>query len=86
MSKKILDIAIVGISCKFAGANNVQELWKNLKNGVESVKPIPNERWEQEEYFSGKKGKYIALQVLLLMMFIHLIKNIMVCQILKRDF
>lgn len=57
MSKKILDIAIVGISCKFAGANNVQELWKNLKNGVESVKPIPNERWEQEEYFSGKKGE-----------------------------
>ncbi|MTJ47022.1 type I polyketide synthase [Dolichospermum sp. UHCC 0259] len=31
------DIAIVGMSCRFPGAENIDEFWKNLSNGVESI-------------------------------------------------
>ena len=34
-SKKHEDIAIVGIACKFANAENQQEFWNNLLEGRE---------------------------------------------------
>ncbi len=38
-----LSIAIIGMSCRFPGANNVDEFWKNLRDGVESVSFFSNE-------------------------------------------
>ncbi|MEM9272530.1 MAG: beta-ketoacyl synthase N-terminal-like domain-containing protein, partial [Cyanobacteria bacterium P01_F01_bin.143] len=31
------DIAIIGMSCRFPGAKNIEEFWENLCNGVESI-------------------------------------------------
>ena len=31
------DIAVIGMSCRFPGANTVEEFWKNLSEGVESI-------------------------------------------------
>ncbi len=31
------DIAVIGISCRFPGAKTVDEFWKNISNGVESI-------------------------------------------------
>ncbi|KAF0248285.1 MAG: 6-deoxyerythronolide-B synthase, partial [bacterium] len=31
-------IAIIGMACRFPEANNMAELWQNLKNGIESIK------------------------------------------------
>ncbi len=31
------DIAVIGMSCRFPGANNIDEFWQNLCNGVESI-------------------------------------------------
>jgi myxalamid-type polyketide synthase MxaB len=31
------DIAIIGMSCRFPGANNINEFWHNLCDGVESI-------------------------------------------------
>ncbi|MFB2837777.1 SDR family NAD(P)-dependent oxidoreductase [Floridanema evergladense] len=31
------DIAVIGMSCRFPGANNINEFWQNLANGVESI-------------------------------------------------
>ncbi len=31
------DVAIIGMSCRFPGANNIEEFWHNLCNGVESI-------------------------------------------------
>ncbi|AFY78333.1 polyketide synthase family protein [Pleurocapsa sp. PCC 7327] len=31
------DIAVIGMSCRFPGAKNVDEFWQNLCNGVESI-------------------------------------------------
>jgi iturin family lipopeptide synthetase A len=32
-----LEIAVIGMACKFPGADNVDAFWFNLKNGVESI-------------------------------------------------
>ena len=31
------DVAIIGMACRFPGANNIEEFWHNLCNGVESI-------------------------------------------------
>jgi len=31
------EIAVVGISCRFPGARNLDQFWSNLKNGIESI-------------------------------------------------
>ena len=31
------DIAIIGMSCRLPGANNIDEYWRNLVEGVESI-------------------------------------------------
>ena len=31
------DIAIVGLSCRFPGASDTEEFWRNLHDGVESI-------------------------------------------------
>jgi len=35
--KSGLEIAIIGMACRFPGAKNVKEFWNNLQNGVESI-------------------------------------------------
>lgn len=44
-------IAIVGISCRFPNAANLSEFWQLLSNGIDAIKPIPEERWNVEDYF-----------------------------------
>jgi len=36
-------IAIIGISGRFPGANNIEEFWQNLQGGVESISQITDE-------------------------------------------
>ena len=38
-----LDLAIIGISCRFPGAANLEQFWKNLANGVESISRLSDE-------------------------------------------
>jgi len=38
-----IEIAVIGMSCRFPGANNYREFWNNLVNGVESVSYLSNE-------------------------------------------
>lgn len=47
------DIAVIGISGKFAGADNVNEFWENLKAGRESIREVPPERWDVNEFYSA---------------------------------
>ena len=48
---KTTDIAIIGISCRYAGAKNPKEFWENLKNGIDSVKEVPPGRWEEKNWY-----------------------------------
>lgn len=33
-------IAVIGMACRFPGARNVDAFWKNLRHGLESIRPI----------------------------------------------
>ena len=50
-------IAIIGLSGKYPGADNVDELWENLKIGKDSITEIPIKRWDNTIYFDELKGK-----------------------------
>ncbi|GAA0893936.1 hypothetical protein GCM10009122_36160 [Fulvivirga kasyanovii] len=42
------DIAIIGMSGRFPGADNLQDFWENLMNGVNSVTGYPKDRWGEQ--------------------------------------
>ena len=44
------DIAIIGMSCRFPGAENLHQFWKNLLNGVDSIREIPDDRWDIDRF------------------------------------
>lgn len=54
------DMAIVGMSCKIAGAHNVDEFWKILDEGKDMITEIPKDRWDWREYPDVRKwGSFI---------------------------
>ncbi|UCH94753.1 MAG: hypothetical protein JSV88_31455, partial [Candidatus Aminicenantes bacterium] len=44
-----LEIAIVGMSGRFPGANNISQFWENLKNGVNSIRFFTEEELLQNK-------------------------------------
>ncbi|MGM7721817.1 beta-ketoacyl synthase N-terminal-like domain-containing protein [Metabacillus sp. Hm71] len=42
-----MEVAIVGMSCRFPGADHIDTFWKNLKNGVESVSLFSDEELQE---------------------------------------
>ena len=49
------DIAVVGMSCRFPGAENIHEFWQNLLDGVDSVRDIPDDRWDVDRFYSADR-------------------------------
>ncbi|HEX2925332.1 MAG TPA: beta-ketoacyl synthase N-terminal-like domain-containing protein [Ruminiclostridium sp.] len=46
-----MDIAIIGVSGRFPGSQNVEEFWENLKAGKDCISEIPSERWDWKKYY-----------------------------------
>ena len=54
MSQKNPSIAIVGISCLFPKADDLQSYWANIKNGVNAITPLPaGSHWNAADYFDA---------------------------------
>lgn len=52
------DIAIIGISGRFPGANNIDEFWDNVKNGVSSINLFPDNRdFNINDYYDSEMKK-----------------------------
>ncbi|MCB2360149.1 SDR family NAD(P)-dependent oxidoreductase [Clostridium estertheticum] len=48
------DIAVVGISCRFPGANTIEEYWELLSQGKSAIGPISPDRWGYDsKLFAG---------------------------------
>ncbi|MGQ0678279.1 MAG: type I polyketide synthase [Actinomycetota bacterium] len=45
-------IAIIGMACRFPGADSPEELWELLESGGCPVKQIPPDRWDIEEFYA----------------------------------
>lgn len=47
-------IAVVGMGCRFpGGVDSPDKLWSLLKNGVDAITDMVDERWNGEEYFDA---------------------------------
>lgn len=44
-------VAIVGMACRFPAANNPNEYWKLLRDGVDAVTEVPPSRWDCAAYY-----------------------------------
>ncbi|MCV3213045.1 acyltransferase domain-containing protein [Plectonema radiosum NIES-515] len=44
-------IAIIGIGCRFPGANNPEEFWQLLRQGQDAICEVPKERWDIDAYY-----------------------------------
>ncbi|WP_280523909.1 type I polyketide synthase [Actinoplanes regularis] len=47
-----MDIAIVGLSCRFPGARDVVEFWANSLAAAHQFRPVPSTRWNHETFYS----------------------------------
>jgi len=44
------DVAVVGMSCRIAGASNPEEFWRMLDQGSDMISEIPADRWDWRDY------------------------------------
>src|SRR5829696_8881079 len=44
-------IAIVGIGCRFPGADGPDEFWKLLHDGVDAITEVPPDRWNVDDLY-----------------------------------
>ncbi|TQS00533.1 hybrid non-ribosomal peptide synthetase/type I polyketide synthase [Paenibacillus ottowii] len=52
-----MDIAVIGVSGKYPGAENIHEFWRNLQEGKDCITEVPKDRWDHELYFDKERNK-----------------------------
>ncbi|MDY7093375.1 MAG: SDR family NAD(P)-dependent oxidoreductase [Acidobacteriota bacterium] len=45
-------IAVVGVGCRFPGADGPEAFWRLLEDGVDAIRPVPAERWDAEALYA----------------------------------
>ncbi|WP_460930938.1 SDR family oxidoreductase, partial [Oleiagrimonas citrea] len=53
-------IAIVGMSCRFPGAQDLEGFWELLSSGTDAIAVVPSERWNLDDVYdpvAGTPGK-----------------------------
>lgn len=48
---RVEPIAVIGLGCRFPGADNPDAFWQLLHNGVDAVREVPSSRWKIEDYY-----------------------------------
>src|SRR5262249_2776868 len=49
-------IAIIGMGCRFPGANGVGPYWELLRTGTDAIKEIPSDRFDISDYYDSRPG------------------------------
>ncbi len=47
-------IAIIGMACRFPGADTPEQFWQCLRDGVDLITEIPANRWDREVYYASE--------------------------------
>ncbi|WP_225830134.1 type I polyketide synthase [Streptomyces sp. NK08204] len=51
-------IAIVGVGCRFpGGVTDTDTYWRLLTSGVDAIRDIPADRWDNDAFFDEERGK-----------------------------
>jgi acyl transferase domain-containing protein len=56
-------VAVVGIGCRFPGANNPEEFWERLLSRTDSVRVVPEDRFDISTHYSSDRqepGKTVS--------------------------
>ncbi len=54
-AEKTEPIAIVGMACRFPGANNLQQFWDLLISSRDPISEVPPDRWNIEEFYDANR-------------------------------
>ncbi|GET41659.1 type I polyketide synthase [Microseira wollei] len=46
-------VAIIGMACRFPGANNIEEYWSLLHSGIDAISEVPPTRWDIKQYYKS---------------------------------
>ena len=46
-------IAVIGIGCRFPGANSPQAFWQLLCDGVDAITEVPDSRWNADAFYDA---------------------------------
>ena len=49
-------VAVIGMACRFPGADSPEQFWANLASGVDSVTDVPGERWSVDRLYAQEPG------------------------------
>jgi acyl transferase domain-containing protein/NAD(P)-dependent dehydrogenase (short-subunit alcohol dehydrogenase family)/acyl carrier protein len=50
-------VAIIGISGRYPGADNLDKFWSNIAGGVDSISEVPEARWNSSNIFSSEQAQ-----------------------------
>ncbi|MGL5833514.1 MAG: type I polyketide synthase, partial [Waterburya sp.] len=50
-------IAIIGIGCRFPGAENPQAFWSMIRDGKTGIVEVPKSRWDVDAYYDADQTK-----------------------------
>ncbi|NDJ22176.1 acyltransferase domain-containing protein [Nostoc sp. B(2019)] len=49
-------IAIIGIGCRFPGADNLESFWDLLRSGGDAITEVPSDRWDIDAFYDPNPG------------------------------
>ncbi|MGD2087048.1 MAG: beta-ketoacyl synthase N-terminal-like domain-containing protein [Candidatus Aminicenantes bacterium] len=51
----IKEIAIIGMAGRFAGSQNLEDFWENLKTSKDLISEVPKDHWDWQPYFDENR-------------------------------
>ena len=45
-------VAVIGMACRFPGANDPESFWRLLRDGIDMVSEVPGERWPKQAFYN----------------------------------
>lgn len=55
--KDSIEVAVIGVSGRYAQADNIEEYWNHILNGDDCITEIPKNRWWFKSYYDEDKTK-----------------------------
>jgi len=49
-------VAIIGFGCRFPGANNPDQFWQLLYDGIDGISEVPANRWDLQKFYNPDRG------------------------------